>query len=64
MVEEMMKDKELLISKDKEEDKGGFKFINRNNKREIPLKELSSGEQHIIVLLYNFLFRGSRKVLN
>ena len=62
MVEELMKDKELLVSKDKDEDGGGFKFLNRNSKREIPLRELSSGEQHIIVLLYNLLFRGNRKV--
>ncbi|MDE2775625.1 MAG: AAA family ATPase [Chloroflexota bacterium] len=62
MVEELMKDKELLVSKDKDEDRGGYTFINRNNKREIPLRELSSGEQHIIVLMYNLLFRSSREV--
>lgn len=60
MVEELMKDKELWVSKDKDEDRGGFKFINKKSKREIPLRELSSGEQHIIVLMYNLLFRGSR----
>lgn len=59
MVEELMKDKELRISKGKDEDQGSFKFINKNSNREIPLTELSSGEQHIIVLMYDLIFRGS-----
>lgn len=62
MVEELMKDKELLISRDEDGDQGGFKFMHRVSKREIPVRELSSGEQHIIVLMYNLLFRGNRTV--
>ncbi len=52
IVQEMLNDKKLSITKE------GYE-IKDNTSRAIPLKELSSGEQHMIVLMYNLLFRDS-----
>lgn len=38
--------------------KNGYEIKNDQN-REIPLEELSSGEQHILVLMYNLLFKDT-----
>ncbi len=44
--------KKIYISKNK-----GFYFKSTKTDKEIPLKSLSSGEQHIIVLYYELLFK-------
>ena len=54
IVEAMLIDKNIVISKE------GFE-IKSSTDRSIPLRELSSGEQHMIVLMYNLLFRDSRQ---
>jgi len=54
IIEEMLRYKKLLINKD------GFEVVSDIG-RKIPLKELSSGEQHMIVLIYNLLFRTKLK---
>lgn len=50
IIQEMLRYKQILISKD------GFE-IKSDTGRSIPLEELSSGEQHTLVLIYNLLFR-------
>lgn len=54
IIQEMLRHKKLLISKD------GFEVVSDIG-RTIPLKELSSGEQHMIVLIYNLLFRAKSR---
>ena len=54
IVQGMLADKEFSITKK------GFEF-KRGERLPIPPTELSSGEQHIIVLMYNLLFRDWEK---
>lgn len=51
IIQEMLRYKKLSISKE------GFD-VQSDAGRTIPLRELSSGEQHMIVLIYNLLFRA------
>lgn len=41
----------------------GFKFVSSYDSVDVPLKALSSGEQHELVLAYELLFRASRNSL-
>ncbi len=50
--------KKLSINKD-----GGFCFSSLKNKQPIPLKKLSSGEQHLLVLFYQLLFKYPKNTL-
>ena len=52
ILQEMLNDKYLIISKE------GYQLkSDPDSEGEIPSKDLSSGEQHLIVLMYNLLFR-------
>ena len=56
ILQEMLNDKSLIISKE------GYQLKSEpESEQSIPPKELSSGEQHLIVLMYNLLFRDSEK---
>lgn len=41
----------------------GFHFVSTKNGKDIPLKSLSSGEQHILVLYYELLFKIEKGTL-
>ena len=56
ILQEMLNDKHLIISKE------GYKLKSEpESDQSIPAKGLSSGEQHLIVLMYNLLFRDSEQ---
>lgn len=56
ILQEMIHDKYLIISKE------GYQLNTKpKSGQQIPSKELSSGEQHLIVLMYNLLFRDSEQ---
>ncbi len=57
ILQDMLNDKHLIISKEK----GYLLKPDPGSDRCIPAKELSSGEQHLIVLVYNLLFRDTEK---
>ncbi|MBK8455223.1 MAG: AAA family ATPase [Thiofilum sp.] len=52
-----IKNKKIIIDKEL-----GFKVIDRNNK-ELNLVDLSSGEQHLIILIYELLFKVESNTL-
>ncbi len=54
ITQSMLRHKRLQISKN------GFQ-LQSNSGQKIPLEELSSGEQHLLVLIYNLLFRNEEK---
>ncbi len=56
ILQEMLNDKHLIISKQ------GYQLKSEpESDQSIPAKGLSSGEQHLIVLMYNLLFRDSEQ---
>ena len=56
ILQEMLNDKDLIISKE------GYQLKSQaKSNQSIPEKELSSGEQHLIVLMYNLLFRDTEQ---
>ena len=56
ILQEMLHDKYLIISKE------GYQLKSEPDSEEnIPSKDLSSGEQHLVVLMYNLLFRDSEQ---
>ena len=56
ILQDMLNDKHLTISKE------GYQLKSEpKSDQSIPAKELSSGEQHLIVLMYNLLFRDTEE---
>lgn len=56
VVEDLLRGKKLRISS-----QNGFSVVNSEDD-EIPLTELSSGEQHLIVLIFSLLFQADEKI--